>query len=187
MNPDNSQKTPLAQSLSKLAGGKANDATWQQPKTLPCTVAKVIGPSVVEVNFEVSTTPFTVPQLTIPVLKPPYVQYPIQVGDIGIALAADLRLAPITGLGTGTPSLTDTVGNLSTLCFVWLGHSSEAFIDPAALALYGNILCTPSALSFFAAPKVAKQSLPAAATDEATTMALANVIRTLLINYGLAS
>jgi len=41
-------------------------------------------------------------------------------------------------------------------------------------------------VSWFGATAVAKQSLPAAATDAATTQALANAIRTLIINYGLA-
>lgn len=41
-------------------------------------------------------------------------------------------------------------------------------------------------LSFFGGSPVAKQSLPAAATDAATTQALANALRTLIINYGLA-
>lgn len=187
MSWDNSQKTPLAQSLSKVSRTNAADATWEQPKTLPCTVTNVVGPSVVEVNFEVTSAPYTLSKQQIPILKPPYIQYPIQVGDIGIALAASVRLGQLTGLGTGVPSLQDTVGNLATLAFLWLGNSTESFVDPEALALYGNILCTPTALGFFASPKVAKQSLPAAATDEATTMALANGIRTLLINYGLAS
>lgn len=44
-----------------------------------------------------------------------------------------------------------------------------------------------SKIGFLNTAPVAKQSLPAAATDATTTQALANAIRTLLINYGLAS
>jgi len=41
-------------------------------------------------------------------------------------------------------------------------------------------------VSFFGAARVAKQTLPVAATDAATTQTLANALRTLIIAYGLA-
>lgn len=44
-----------------------------------------------------------------------------------------------------------------------------------------------SKIAFHGTAPIAKPALPAAATDAATTQALANAIRTLLINYGLAS
>ena len=41
-------------------------------------------------------------------------------------------------------------------------------------------------LGFFGAVGVVKQTLPAEATDPATTMALVNAIRQMLIDHGLA-
>ena len=148
---DNVQKTPLALSLQKLGQAKANDAVEGQGKCLPCTVSAVVSPSVVTVNFAVATSPSVLPKITMPVQKPPYIQYPIQVGDIGLAIPASVRIGGLTGLGAGTPNLKDTVGNLSALSFVWLGKSGDTFIDPDALVLYNNIVCTPSQLSFFEA------------------------------------
>jgi len=132
---DNTQKTPLAQSLNKFAAAKARDAVAALGKGLPCTVAEVNGPGIVTVNFAVATSPFTLPRVKMPVAKPPYIQYPIQVGDIGVALSADLRTGGLTGLGGGTPNLSDTVGNLSAMTFIWLGSTKEEFLNPAAVSL----------------------------------------------------
>jgi len=42
-------------------------------------------------------------------------------------------------------------------------------------------------ISFYGATPVARQSVPVAATDAATTQALANSLRTALINLGLVA
>lgn len=183
---DNSQKTPLSQSLHKLGAQKAQDAVAALGKGLPCTVEAVVSPGIVTVNFAVAQVP-PLPQVTMPVVKFPTIQYPIKVGDPGIAISTDLRTGGLSGLGTGTPNLYDTAGNLATLHFMPLGVTSEAAIDPEALALFGNILCTPDALGFFATAKVAQQSVADAATDLPTVITLANSIRDLLIAYGLAA
>lgn len=185
---DNSQKTPLVQSLNKFTAGKANDALQTLGKGLPCTVHSVDGPGVVTVNFEVASSPASLPRLQIPVNKPRYIKYPIQVGDIGVAISGDLRTGGLTGLGAGTPSLQDTVGNLSALTFFWLGHADEAFVDPEALDLYGNILCTPTQLAFFAGSKVNRQTITgalSAVSDPAAKAVLTSIIQALS-NYNLA-
>jgi len=182
----NEQKTPLAQSLNKFGAAKARDATQMLGKGLPCTVAQVISPGIVLVNFEVATTPFTLPQIKMPVSKDPYVQLPIQVGDKGVALSAGLRTGALTGLGGGTPNLQDTVGNLSAMTFFWLGHADEEFLDPEAYTIYRNITATPDKLGFFGAPKVSKATLPPAATDLPTVITLANAMRSYIILLGLA-
>lgn len=131
----NSQKTPIAQSLQKLGRAKAQDAVAALGKGLPCTVVAVVSPGIVTVNFAVALSPSPLPQVTMPVAKPPYIQYPIQTGDIGVALSADLRTGGLTGLGAGVPNLQDTVGNLSAMTFIWLGSTKEEFINPAAVTL----------------------------------------------------
>lgn len=187
----NFQKTPLAQSLQKLTRAKAQDAISALGKGLPCTVSQVIGPGIVVVNFAVNAVPASLPQMTVPVSKPPFIKYPIQVGDIGVVLSADVRTGGLTGLGLGTPNLSDTVGNLSALTFFWLGSSSEEFLDPDALDLYSNILCTPTSLSFFGGSRVAKQTVTgalSAVTDPAAKAVLTSIVDALsaysLINNG---
>jgi hypothetical protein len=135
-------KTPLAQSLHRLATAKANEVQAQLGVSLPCTVSAVTGtidgwklsPWIVQINFEV--TGKTLPKLVVPVLAPPYIAYPIQVGDKGLAIAASARLGALTGLGGGTPpSIDETPGNLSCLSFAWLGNASFTSPDPQAICL----------------------------------------------------
>lgn len=161
---ENSQKTPLAQSLLRLARSRGQDATSRLGLSLPCTVSQVTSPWVVEVNFEVSG-PWTLPKMTVPVLGSPRIADPIKVGDKGVTLAASSRLGGLSGLGSGTPNLQDQPGNLSCLGFIWLGSTDLITIDPEALALNGNIAVTPTQLGFFANPKVDKQSLTGALSD----------------------
>ncbi len=187
LSGSNEQKTPLALSLQKLGKAKAADAIQALGKGLPCTVAKVISPGVVVVNFYVASMPAPLAQVEMPVNKTPYIDYPIQVGDIGIALSTDLRSGGLTGLGIGTPSLTDTVGNLSSMHFFWLGKLSEVFLDPAALALYQNILCTPTTLSFFGGTRASKQTVTgvlSAVTDSNAKAVITSIIHALS-NYNL--
>lgn len=182
----NGQKTPLAESLNRIASRRASDAVAMLGRGLPCTVLSVVSPGIVMVNFEVEPQPFALPQVKMPVAKHPSIQYPIKPGDIGVALSADLRTGALTGLGGGKARLTDTVANLAALTFFWLGALSETFLDADALSLNGNIAVTPDALGFFATDKVAQQSVEAAAHDLPSCITLANSIRAALIAYGLA-
>lgn len=183
----NEYKTPLAQSLNLLGDKRASDALAKLGKGLPCTVQQVVSPGIVVVNFEVEAIPFALPQVKMPVCKHASIQYPIKPGDPGVALSADLRTGALTGLASSKARLTDTVGNLSAMTFFWLGELDEQWLDQEALGLNGNIAVTPDALGFFAKDKVSQQSIAAEATDLPTCIALANSIRTLLINYGLAT
>lgn len=187
MSAGNDQKTPLAQSLNRVGDKRASDAVAMLGRGLPCTVLEIVSPGIVVVNFEVETKPFALPQVKMPVAKHNSIQYPIKKGDIGVALSADLRTGALTGLGGGTARLTDTVATLSAMTFFWLGALFEQALDPDALCLNGNIAVTPDMLGFFATDKVSQQSVEAEAHDLPTVIALANSIRTLLINYGLAT
>jgi len=148
MYDDASQKLFIGDSLNKMMRAKAQDAVQALGKGLPCTVVAIINPGIVTVNFEVAVTPAPLPQMTMPVGKPPYIQYPIQIGDIGVALSADFRTGGLTGLGAGVPNLQDTVGNLSTMTFFWLGSTKETFINSQATTLLeptGNSYASVSA------------------------------------------
>ena len=133
---DNHLKTDLKVSLQAFAKGKAQDAIQLTGKALPCTVSKVISSGIVEVNFEVDAGPFTLPRIQVPIEYPEYIRYPIQVGDKGFVIPADVRLGGITGLGSGTPNLSRPA-NLAALTFVWLGNTAWTdATDPNALELY---------------------------------------------------
>lgn len=131
----NELKTPLAQSLNLLGDRRASDALAKLGKGLPCTVASVVSPGIVMVNFEVEAIPFALPQIKMAVCKHATIQYPIKPGDPGVALSADLRTGALTGLSTSKARLTDTVANLSAMTFFWLGQLDETFVNPNAVTL----------------------------------------------------
>lgn len=182
----NELKTPLAQSLNLVGDKRASDALAKLGRGLPCTVKEVVSPGIVIVNFEVEAIPFALPQVKMPVCKHSSIQFPIKAGDPGVALSADLRTGAQSGLSNSKARMTDTVGNLSAMTFFWLGVLDEEWLDEDALCLNGNIAVTEDQLGFFGEDKVSRQSIAPTASDLGTCIALANSIRTLLINYGLA-
>ena len=130
-------KTPMVFGLNTFAERKVADAIQQSGKSLPCTVAKVLSSGIVTVNFEVNAAPWTLPQVTIPILYPEYIRYPIQVGDKGACVAFDARLGGLSGLGSGTPNMS-APGNLTALAFDFLGSSAwSATDDPQSVVIYG--------------------------------------------------
>lgn len=139
---DEVQKLPYALSLNKAIQKKIVDAMQQSGKALPCKVVDVAG-SIVTVSFEVDTTQadgttITLPKVTIPMFGPEYIRYPTQVGDLGVAFPASVRLGGITALGTGLAKLFSTPGNLSTLVFFPIASKNwSATDDPNALVMYG--------------------------------------------------
>jgi hypothetical protein len=130
-------KTPLAESLPRIAQAAAGDRALLAGKSLPCSVVEVVSSGIVTVKFEVNSDPWTLPQVTMPILGAEYVRYPIKVGDKGMAVAAGARLGGLSGLGGGVAGL-DQPANLSALSFMWLG--STEWSDPGdsqAVVLYG--------------------------------------------------
>lgn len=178
----NVQKTPLAQSLSRAMGGKARDQVEQLGKVLPCTVSEVVSPWVVVLNLEVSYEG-PLPRLTVPVLAPPYVAYPIQVGDAGLFLSSDLRLGQLTGIGGGgTPGLYDTPGNLSAGGFLWLGKAAWTTLDPEAVVVEGNLVVSADKLALYGGTKVPQPSVTGAlssVSDPAAKAVLTSIIAAL--------
>jgi hypothetical protein len=133
----NALKTPLARSLEQFANRKVHSAIELLGHALPCTVAKVVSSGIVTVNFELTNVPFTLPQITVPVLAFEYVRYPIQKGCKGGVISFDAYMGGMSGLGGGTADLTRRP-NLSNLMFVPSGNSGwSATDDPNSLVLYG--------------------------------------------------
>lgn len=177
---DNFQKTPFTQSLTLFAQAKVGDGQQLQTKSMPCTVLKVIGPGIVQINFEVQSG-FTLDTPTVPVLKPPYVTYPIQVGDKGVFLSADVLTGGLSGLGQGPANLSPPA-NLSAGHFIWMGTTDETTSDPEALILNQNVVVSSAALAFFNQAKVAQQQVTgalSAVTDPAAKDVLTSIIAAL--------
>jgi hypothetical protein len=60
-------------------------------------------------------------------------------------------------------------------------------VDPTLSAAYRPLIFNSSTLGFFGVTPAARPTLPAAATDDGTTLTLVNAIRDLLRNFGLSS
>lgn len=130
-------KMPQGTSLNALATRRAYQATQMTGRALPCTVVAVVSSGIVTVNFQVNAAPYTLPQVTIPVQAWEYIRYPIQVGDKGFTVPADVRIGNISGLGGGIPGL-DQPANLSALSFVPIGNAAWSETDdPDAVVIYG--------------------------------------------------
>lgn len=131
----NVQKTPLQRSLIEVATARIKNATEQFGKALPCSVIAVSG-AIVTVKFEVNAGVQTLPPVTMPLFGPEYIRYPIQVGDKGFSVPADVFLGQMSGLGTGVADFSQR-GNLSTLVFLPMGNKHWAPVDKDKVVIYG--------------------------------------------------
>lgn len=128
-------KLPLYNALETAIDGKIKNALQALGKALPCSVVSASG-TIVTVSFNVNL-PWTLPQVTIPVVGWQWMRAPIQVGDEGYALPADLSLGQISGLGGSTAATSRVPANLSALVFMPVGNKSFVAVDPNAVTLYG--------------------------------------------------
>lgn len=111
----NFQRTPIGESLNRIARDASGTALQQSGKAIPCTVTEVLG-QFVTVKFETNAGPFTLPNITIPINTSEYDWLPIQVGDPGYTQPADVTLAHISGVSMSVPNLVQS-GNLTGLAF----------------------------------------------------------------------
>lgn len=124
----NSDKLWLQGNLNSIAIQQASAAIQATGRALPCTVTAVNVngfASLVTVKFEVVVPyvvkgvrkTYTLPPATIPKAESQWGRNPTQVGDVGIARAADTFLGGISGLGSGVANLGVDYGNLTNLVF----------------------------------------------------------------------
>lgn len=133
--PDNSQKTALGRTLNQFAGRAVQGAMEQLGRQLPAQVVSRSG-AIVTVKFLV-TSPYTLPNVTVPLIGSEYVRLPIQAGCLGWVMTADAYLGGVSGLGGGTAGLSPR-GNLSMLVFSPIGNKSwTASGDDNAVVIYG--------------------------------------------------
>ncbi len=128
-------KLPLMQTLQTSIDVRVQNAMQLLGKSLPCSVVAVTG-TIVTVSFNVNL-PWTLPQVTIPVVGWQYFRAPIQVGDEGYAVPADVSVGQISGLGSGTASDKLLPANLSALVFMPIGNKNWQSVDGNAATIYG--------------------------------------------------
>jgi hypothetical protein len=129
------QKVPVARSLELFANRKVRSALATLGQSLPATVVSVSG-GIVTIKFAL-TSPYTLPNVTVPIVGSEYVRLPIQAGCPGFVMSADAYLGGMSGLGGGTADLSPR-GNLSMLVWTPIGNKAwQAVIDANAIELYG--------------------------------------------------
>lgn len=135
----NYQKTPLARTLNAFAEKKIRGAMALLGNVLPAQIVSVSN-SIVTVKFLLAATtnsPYTLPNVTVPIAGPEYVRMPTQIGDKGVVIPSDVYLGGVSGLGGGTADLS-LQANLSSLIFLPIGNKNfSATDDPNAVVIYG--------------------------------------------------
>ena len=132
----NAQKIWLARSLNQIATARAQDAIQLLGKALPATIVSIDG-AIATVNFEVLQDGYNLPQVTCPIAGSEYIRLPLQIGTKGVVYPCDVYIDNMSGLGVGTPDLTQA-GNLSALVFFPIGNVDWSIVDPDTLVLTGG-------------------------------------------------
>jgi len=127
----NGQKRPLSRTLNEFVDSSIATANNKLGLVLPCRVTEVNG-AIVTVNFEIEAGNQTFAPVTCPIAESTYVRLPVQVGDFGICVPADVRLGGISGLGLGKAPLGNP-SNLGGLVFVPIGNKNWEAVDPNAV------------------------------------------------------
>lgn len=119
-------KTPFGDSLNRFTSGKIGDAANLIGKSFPASVIAVNpNKTIVSVKFEVKLdTP--IPMIQCPVGTSEYVRLPIQKGDKGFVIPADIYMGGMSGIGGGVATL-DQQPNLTNL--VWFPCGNIDFSD----------------------------------------------------------
>jgi hypothetical protein len=132
------QKIPFARAINNWAQQKALDEIIKRGLALPGVVSAVSG-AIITVKFQVSG--LAIDPVTMPLAGPQYIRFPIQVGDLGVAIPASVYLGGVSGLGGGIADMTQR-GNLSTLFWVPLGNANWTAppgSDANTLTMYGHL------------------------------------------------
>lgn len=132
---DNYAKLWIQKSLNQGAIRRAREAIQATGRALPCQVVKVSG-SIVTVSFQVNSSVWSLPQVTIPKAESNWIRMPTQVGDFGWTVPADSYLGGVSGLGGGVADLA-VPGNLSALVFVPISNKNAPPVDQDAAQIQG--------------------------------------------------
>lgn len=130
-----SQKFPFVKGLMNVVKTEADDRAEVAGRSLPCHVVKVEG-QIITVQFDMLPDGTQYPQVKIPIATFPYIRYPIQVGDRGVTVAADVSLRGVSGLGAGIASKSFSM-SLVPLFFIPLSNAGWSEEDANKIVLYG--------------------------------------------------
>lgn len=128
-------KLSIQNAQNMLAINRAKQEVQKQGRALPCRVTAVNG-AIVTVEFEMDTSPWTLPAITIPKAESPWIRMPTQIGDKGVTMPSDAYLGGISGLGGGTADFRQR-GNLAALVFVPVSNTGSPPIDQNAAQVQG--------------------------------------------------
>ncbi|MDS1913342.1 phage baseplate protein [Enterobacter asburiae] len=131
----NGQKYPFLKAFNNAIQAGAEDRDMASGRSLPCHVVAVDG-QIVTVQFDLLPDGVQYPEVTIPVATFEYIRYPIQTGDRGVTVAADVSLRGVSGLGTGIASRALSF-SLVPLFFVPLSNAGWTKEDANKIVLYG--------------------------------------------------
>lgn len=135
MASGNAQKTPIARTLNQFVERKARGLIDLLGKALPATVVSRSG-TIVTVKFEI-VSPYTLPNVTLPMIGSEYIRLPIQPGCPGWVIPSDAYLGGMSGLGGGTADLS-MPANLSSLVWSPIGNANlSSADDDDAVVIYG--------------------------------------------------
>lgn len=129
------QKFPFVKGLMSVVQTQSDDRAAIEGRSLPCHVVAVKD-QIVTVQFDMLPDGTQYPQVTLPISTFPYIRYPIQVGDRGVTVAADVSLRDVSGLGTGIASRAFSM-SLVPLFFIPLSNAGWSEEDPNKIVLYG--------------------------------------------------
>lgn len=130
------QKYSFNVALSEMIQQKTADINALAGRLLPAHVVAVSG-QLVTVHFDILPEPGVVyPDVTIPIATFEYLRWPVQVGDKGVTLCADVSLALQTGQGINLPSRA-APPSLTALYFLPLASTQFSEVDPNKITLYG--------------------------------------------------
>ncbi|PIJ48967.1 phage baseplate protein [Erwinia sp. OLTSP20] len=131
----NGQTFPFLKALNNAIHTANEDLAAISGRSLPCHVVAVDG-QIVTVQFDMLPDGTQYPQTTLPVATFEYIRYPIQKGDKGVTVAADVSLRGVSGLGAGIASRSLTL-SLVPLFFVPLSNAGWTKEEPNKIVLYG--------------------------------------------------
>lgn len=152
-----SQKFPFLKALSNAMQHSAEDRNALSGRELPCHVVAVKG-QIVTVQFDMLPGAVQYPQVTIPIATFPYILFPVQIGDKGVTLAADVSLRGVSGLGTGLANLSLSP-SLTPLFFVPISSSEWSEEDPNKIVIHGPEGATIKTSSGNASVSVSESSI----------------------------
>ena len=126
----------LQQDLQNIALRAVHIVMDMLGKSLPCHVVQTAG-QIVTVAFDLPQgAPWILPEITLPVACSEWDYLPLQEGDTGFTVPADVYLGGISGLGGGQATW-KRPGNLDALVFVPVGKQSFTATNPNARIIQG--------------------------------------------------